>query len=62
MSRRDRGTFSARQSRAARGLLGWSPEDLARRASLEPEAVELFEAGDYPVVFEAEPPGEGDDE
>ena len=59
MSRRDRGTFSARQSRAARGLLGWSPEDLARRASLEPEAVELFEAGEG-VLSEADADQLGD--
>ncbi len=36
--------FSAALSRAARGLLGWTPEQLARAADLEPEAVALFEA------------------
>lgn len=46
MSRRPRGTFSPRQSRATRALLGWSPEELARRSRLEAEAVALFEDGE----------------
>lgn len=41
-----RESFSAAQCRAARGLLDWSAEDLARRARLECEAVELFERGE----------------
>jgi len=43
---RDRERFSPAQCRAARGLLNWSPADLARRARVELEAVELYEAGD----------------
>ncbi|MCA6346851.1 hypothetical protein [Phenylobacterium sp.] len=59
MSRRPRGTFSPRQSRAARGLLGWSPEELARRSHLEAEGVELFEAGEG-VLSEADADQLGD--
>lgn len=36
--------FTPASCRAARGLLAWSAEELARRAGLELEAVELFEA------------------
>lgn len=43
---RPRLNFSPRQSRAARGLLGIGAERLAQLAGLEPEAVELFEAGE----------------
>jgi hypothetical protein len=43
---RPRLNFSPRQSRAARALLGIGVERLAELAGLEPEAVELFEAGD----------------
>ena len=59
MSRRPRGTFSPRQSKAARALLGWSPEELARRSHLEAEAVELFEAGEG-VLSEADADQLGD--
>lgn len=59
MSRRPRATFSPRQSRAARGLLGWSPEELARRSQLEAETVELFEAGEG-VLSEADADQLGD--
>jgi len=59
MSRRPRGTFSPRQSRAARALLGWSPEELARRSRLEAEGVELFEAGEG-VLSEADADQLGD--
>lgn len=37
--------FSPGQCRAARGLVGWSQEDLAEKARVEPETVELYEAG-----------------
>lgn len=40
---RSRETFSPAQCRAARGLLDWSSDELARRAGVEPEAVELYE-------------------
>jgi len=43
---RPRLNFSPRQSRAARALLDIGVERLAELAGLEPEAVELFEAGD----------------
>jgi hypothetical protein len=43
---RDRERFSPAQCRAGRGLLGWSIDELARRARLEPEGVELYEAGE----------------
>ncbi len=43
---KSRQTFSPAQCRAGRGLLDWSAEDLARRAGLESEAVELFERGE----------------
>lgn len=36
-------SFSARQVRAGRALVGWSAADLAARAGLEEEAIELFE-------------------
>lgn len=39
-------SFSPAQCRAGRGLLDWSADDLARRAGLECEAVELFERGE----------------
>jgi hypothetical protein len=39
------GLFSPAQTRAARGLLGWPLPRLAEAARLEPEAVQLFEAG-----------------
>lgn len=38
-----RETFSPAQCRAARGLLNWSDGELARRTSLEIEAVQLYE-------------------
>jgi hypothetical protein len=43
---RDRERFSPCQCRAGRALKGWSAEDLARRVRLEPEAIELYEAGE----------------
>ncbi len=42
---RRRLNFSPRQSAAGRALLDWDIERLAQLAGLEPEAVELFEAG-----------------
>lgn len=46
MMPRDRETFSPAQSRAARGLLGWSAADCIATARLELEALELYEAGE----------------
>lgn len=43
---RSRERFSPAQCRAARALLGWSLEELARGAGLEVEGLELFEAGE----------------
>ncbi|WP_279598848.1 helix-turn-helix transcriptional regulator [Methylobacterium sp. J-076] len=37
--------MSAAQSRAARGLLGWSEADLARKAGCDEALVKNFEAG-----------------
>lgn len=37
--------MSPAQSRAARGLLGWSEADLARKAGCDPSLVRDFEAG-----------------
>jgi hypothetical protein len=54
MSRRPRGTFSPRQSRAARALLGWSPKELARRSRLEAEGARL-RAPDAPSLPTAAP-------
>ncbi len=44
-------SFSPAQCRAARGLLAWSQDDLAVRAGLELEAVELFEGCDAELSF-----------
>jgi|GEM_PF-3592411 len=41
---RARSKFSPAQCRAARALLGWSQEDLAQRAHVELETVQLYEA------------------
>lgn len=38
-------TMSPEQSRAARGLLGWSEADLAAKTGLGEDAVRAFEAG-----------------
>lgn len=38
-------TMSPAQSRAARGMLGWSPADLAARVGLGEDLVQGFEAG-----------------
>ncbi len=37
--------MSPAQSRAARGLLGWSEADLAAKVGLDPRSVHDFEAG-----------------
>lgn len=46
MTEPTRDKFSPAQSRAGRGFLGWTIERLAEEAGLEPEAVELYEAGE----------------
>ena len=43
---RDRERFSPAQSRAARGLLGWSQQEAASAAGLKIEAIELYEQSD----------------
>ena len=43
---RGRERFSPAQSRAARGLLSWTTVRLASVAGFEPEAIELYEAGE----------------
>lgn len=43
---RVRERYSPAQCRAARGLLAWCVDELARAARLEAEAVELYEAGE----------------
>ena len=45
-------TFSAAQTRAARGLLDWSAGRLARAAGLEREAIGLFETGNGDLAHE----------
>lgn len=41
----NRSEFTAVQSRAARSLLGWSQQDLARRANVAAQTVANFEQG-----------------